>query len=60
MRQHTTGRAPDYTDAFLVSFGVLLFIGLWMITAMLGFVWAVAAAYGINRLFGRLVDTNVS
>ncbi len=53
MQQHPTRRAPDYTDAFLVSFGVLLFMGLWMITALLGFVWAVGLAYGFNRLLRR-------
>lgn len=57
MRQHTTRRAPDYTDAFLVSFGVLVFMGLWLITAMMGFVWALATAYGINALLRRLRAT---
>ncbi|MDP5085758.1 MAG: hypothetical protein NWQ23_10085 [Yoonia sp.] len=54
MSRHSIRPAPDYTDAFLVSFGVLIFMFLWMITAMLGFVWGIAAGYGINWLFQRL------
>lgn len=54
MSDYTTRGAPDYTDAFLVSFGVLIFMFLWMLIAVLGFVWAMLAAYGLDWLFQRL------
>lgn len=54
MSQHPTRRAPNYTSAFLASFGTLIFIFLCMIFATVGFVWVAVAAYGLDRLFQRL------
>lgn len=49
MRDHQTGRAPDYTNAFLVSFGVLVFIVLFAIWA----VWGMIVASGLSWLADR-------
>ena len=48
----------DYTDAFLTTLGVFLFMVFWMIAAALGYAWVVLTAYGLDHLFrwiGRAV-----
>ncbi|MCA1775576.1 MAG: hypothetical protein LC676_08205 [Loktanella sp.] len=54
MRDQHSGQAPDYTDAFLVSAGVVLFMTLWMIAVLAGHLWvwltATALDVGIRRL----------
>ncbi|MDX8347485.1 hypothetical protein SLH49_05745 [Cognatiyoonia sp. IB215446] len=50
-------RVEDYTDAFLTTLGVLLFMVFWMIAAALGYVWVVIAAYGFDlavKWIGRI------
>lgn len=51
------GRVENFTNAFLVSFGVLIFFALLTISAVLGFLWAVATGYlcdkGLTRLTPR-------
>ncbi len=50
------GRVEDFTDAFLVSFGVVVFIGFFAIMAVLGWLWVGVVALGADRLiqgFGR-------
>ncbi|WP_341366587.1 hypothetical protein [Yoonia sp. BS5-3] len=47
----------DYTDAFLTTLGVFLFMVFWMIAAALGYLWVAITAYGIDLCFkwiGRL------
>ena len=44
------GYVEDYTNAFLVSFGVLLFVGLFAMVAAFGFVTTVASALVAERL----------
>lgn len=44
------GRVEDFTDAFLVSFGVLVFIGFFAIMAVLGWLWVGLVALGADRL----------
>lgn len=49
----------DYTDAFLVWFGVLLFMSFWMIAVVLGYIWVVIIAFSLNGLFkwiGRRIN----
>ena len=41
----------DYTDAFLGSLFVLLFMGFWVIAAAAGYVWVAATAYGLHQFF---------
>ncbi|MBB5723113.1 putative RND superfamily exporter protein [Loktanella ponticola] len=46
--QRPTGRVENFTNAFLVSFGVLVFILLWTINIVFGFLWAIGSAYACN------------
>ena len=45
------GRVENYTDAFLTTLGVILFMALWTIAALMGFLWAMIMAYGLDHLF---------
>jgi hypothetical protein len=47
------GRVEDYTDAFLVSFGLLVFMLLIALWAMLGYPAALAAAFLGDRVMRR-------
>lgn len=49
MTPRTIRQADDYTDAFLVTLGVLLFISFWMIAAAYGYVWLAVTAYSIDH-----------
>ena len=44
--------APDFTNAFLVTFGIVVFIALFAIWA----VWGMLAAAGLSWLANRLLD----
>lgn len=44
------GRAPNYTNAFLVSFGVLIFMALIALWAMLGYPLALLSGWSADRL----------
>ena len=44
-------RVEDYTDAFLTTLGVFLFMVFWMIAAVLGYAWVALTAYIIDHLF---------
>lgn len=44
-------RVEDYTDAFLTTFGVFLFMVFWMIAAALGYLWVAIVAYGLDLCF---------
>jgi hypothetical protein len=44
----------DYTNAFLVWLGVLLFISFWMIAVVLGYIWVAIIAISLNALFKRI------
>ena len=48
------GRVEDFTNAFLVCFGVLLFIMLWTVSIVLGFIWALTSAYGCDKVVSRI------
>lgn len=41
----------NYTDAFLTTVGVCLFVVFWMIAAALGYLWVAVTAYCIDHLF---------
>jgi len=43
------GRVEDFTDAFLVSFGVIVFLILLTIHALLGFSWALLTAFACDK-----------
>lgn len=48
--RHHPGRVEDYTGAFLVTLGVILFMAFWTIAAIAGFVWVGLSAILIDRL----------
>ena len=41
----------NYTDAFLTTFGVILFMVFWMIAAALGYLWVAMTAYCLDLAF---------
>lgn len=41
----------DYTDAFLGTLWVFLFMGFWVIAAAFGYLWVVVTAYSVHRFF---------
>ena len=46
----------NYTSAFLVTFGVILFMTFWVIAAVAGFLWVALTATAIDsgfRWWGR-------
>jgi threonine/homoserine/homoserine lactone efflux protein len=51
MQQYPIRRVEDYTDAFLTTLGVFLFVVFWMIAAALGYLWVAVTAYSVNHLF---------
>ncbi|MFD0980922.1 hypothetical protein [Tropicimonas aquimaris] len=54
MKQHSVGRAPDYTIAALVTLGVNLFCLLTALRMTLGWLAVILAALAINHLIDRL------
>ncbi len=51
MSQHTIGSVENYTDAFLTTLGVFLFMTFWVIAAAFGYIWVAVAACGLNHFF---------
>lgn len=49
-RKQHPGRVEDFTDAFLVSFGVVVFMALWTVNVLIGFIYALLVAYGGNKI----------
>lgn len=45
----------DYTDAFLWSFCLMLFMIFFVMTAFIGFLWALFTAFALNRGITYLV-----
>lgn len=54
MQEHKTGRAPNYTNACIIMFGVNLTWVLVVIWAIWGFIAAAILAMGINHFISRL------
>lgn len=51
----------DYTNAFLATLWVFLFMSFWVIAAALGYIWVAITAYGLNAFFkwiGRRINRN--
>ncbi|RYH02241.1 hypothetical protein EU805_10340 [Salipiger sp. IMCC34102] len=48
--ERQTGRVEDYTDAFLATLGLILFMALWCIGALFGFLWVIATALAFDRI----------
>ena len=49
MRDHDRSPAPDFTRAFLVTLGLILFMAFWTIAAVAGFLWVLLWALVIDR-----------
>lgn len=53
-RNRHPDRVEDYTNAFLGTFAVILFMGFWVIASLFGFFWVVATTamldLGIKRI----------
>jgi len=49
--QRPIGTVEDYTDAFLGTLWVFLFMAFWVIAAVAGYLWVAATAYGLTQLF---------
>jgi len=49
-RKQHPGRVENFTDAFLVSFGVVVFMALWTVNVLLGFIYALLVAYGSDKI----------
>jgi len=41
----------NYTDAFLGTLFVFLFMGFWVIAAAVGYIWVAVTAYGLHHFF---------
>ena len=41
----------DYTNAFLATLWLFLFMSFWVIAAALGYLWVAITAYGLNEFF---------
>ncbi len=44
----------NFTTAFLAMSGLLLFVALWTLAALAGFLWVGIAAVVLDRAIGRL------
>ncbi|SEW25860.1 hypothetical protein SAMN04488515_1884 [Cognatiyoonia koreensis] len=49
MQDNHPKAAENYTDAFLWSFGLLLFMVFFVMTAFVGIIWALITALTLNR-----------
>jgi threonine/homoserine/homoserine lactone efflux protein len=57
MSQHTIRSVENYTDAFLTTLGVFLFMAFWVIAAAFGYLWVAMTACGLDYILkwiGRL------
>lgn len=55
MREHKVGRAENYTDAFLATLGLILFMAFWCIATVFGVVWVMVIATALDWLRSRLI-----
>jgi hypothetical protein len=49
MRNHDRSPAPNFTQAFLITLGLILFMAFWTIATMAGFLWVLLSATVIDR-----------
>lgn len=57
-RRNQPRAVENYTDAFFAVFGVLLFMVMWTIAAIAGYLWVFATAWMIDRI-GRLIARRI-
>lgn len=46
---HYPEPVEDYTDAFLTTAGGILFMSLWILAALAGYLWVAVVVYGLNK-----------
>lgn len=51
MSQRPIQAVEDYTDAFLGTLFIFLFMGFWVIAAAVGYIWVAVTAYALHALF---------
>ncbi|MFO8125187.1 MAG: hypothetical protein R6T97_01765 [Yoonia sp.] len=51
MSHRPTQAVENYTDAFLGTLFVFLFMGFWVIAAAVGYLWVAVTAYGLHHFF---------
>lgn len=49
MQNNHPGRAENYTDAFLWTVCLVLFMIFFVMTAFVGLIWALITAFALNR-----------
>lgn len=49
MQNNHPKRAENYTDAFLWTLWLILFMGFFLMTALIGILWTLGAAFVLNR-----------
>lgn len=49
MNRHHPKEVEDYTNAFLVTTGGILFMFFWVLATLAGALWVAAVALGLNR-----------
>ncbi len=49
------GRVEDYTDAFLGTVAVILFMGFWVMSAVFGFIWVILTTALIDIVIKRFI-----
>ncbi|MEM1233361.1 MAG: hypothetical protein AAGH70_04475 [Pseudomonadota bacterium] len=47
----TPKEAPNYTNAFLAMMLPIVFIGLWIIAGLFGFIWVFAGTWAAEMLY---------
>ena len=60
MRDNHPGAVANYTNAFLVSFGVVVLMGLFVIWAIWGLIMAALISWGADRLMTVDLRSNQS
>lgn len=51
MSYQPKGRVENYTGAFLATSWFIVFMALWTVAAVLGFVWVIVMSYALDLLF---------
>ena len=51
MSQRHIQAVEDYTDAFLGTLFIFLFMGFWVIAAAVGYLWVAITAYSLHHFF---------
>ena len=53
--ERKVGRVEDYTNAFLATMALILFMAFWCIGALFGFFWVVVTAAALDQARAILI-----